>query len=247
MTLALASTLGGFTLAAVVSTACTAMDPGEVDTDMGAYPSLSATASASSTGSPSDGGGGGGDASISGGQDGGTTPHDGGTAPATCSTTVTAIPALFAGAPAWSSGGLPTQTAASLAGNKHNFSPLGSNPFGQDCSTCHKTGGGNGAGGFIWFVGGSITDCNGVGIGGAQVVMVAGDGGVLVNVYTDTDGNLWAGAPTGVTEIPDGAQVMVRLQNGVNQVMPKVLTAGTSAGCANSDCHGGSQGLPHVP
>lgn len=245
MTLALASTLGGFTLAAVVSTACTAMDPGEVDTDMGPFPSLSATATSTSTG-PSAEAGGGGDASRS-GPDGSTTPTDGGTGPAACSTAVTAIPALFAAAPPWSSGGLPTQTAASLAGTKHNFT-LGSNPFGQDCSTCHKTNGANGAGGFIWFVGGSITDCNGAGLGGAQVVMVAADGGVLVNVYTDTDGNLWSGAPTGVTAIPDGAQVLVRLQNGVNQVMPQVLAANTSAGCSNSDCHGKvGQGLPHVP
>ncbi len=246
MTLALASTLGGFTLAAVVSTACTAMDPGEVDTDMGPYPSLSSTASASATASSSTDGGGG-DASTS-GPDGSTKPGDGGTTPTGCSTAVTAIPGLFDAAPPWSSSGLPTQTAASLAGSKHSFSPLGTNPFGQDCSTCHKASGS--ASGFQWFIGGSITDCTGAGIGGAQVVMVTGDGGIVTVVYTDTDGNLFTGSPTqtGFTAIPDGAQVLVRLQNGVNQVMPQVLAANTSPGCANSDCHGKvSQGLPHVP
>ena len=220
--IALASTVGSFCLAALVSTACTELDPGDVSTGNGPYPEPAASTSASaspdgSTPGDDDDGGSDPDATVAPGTDAATTSKDGGSDSGTV--TIIKLPAIFAAAPAYNAANIPTMTAADTATTKnHNFGANGDNPIGQDCSTCHKANGS--ASGFQWFIGGSITDSTGAGLGGVQIVMVASDGGVVCQVYSDTDGNFYTGNPTatGFTEIPEGAQVMVRLKDGRGQL-----------------------------
>ena len=257
ISLAALATIGGFTAAAAVTTACAAADPGDTDPGDMPYPEPAAVVGTTSPTGSSSSAPTGTDASVSGDAapgDGGTTsPTDAAPTDAAPIKIIT-LPAIFAKAPAYDRSKLPTQSAADMAGAKHNFTGPANpqNPFGQDCSTCHFPGGGNGANGFQWLIGGSIMDSKMNGVSGAEVVMVDGDGGVVVAVYTDTDGNFWTSrflSDGGAIPVPQGANVMVRIADGEDNFMPSTTVINTVPylGCANADCHGGSQGLPHVP
>ena len=248
--LAAVASIAGFTVAAVVTVACGVEDPGELDTGNGPFPepNTGMVGTASPTATSTTGPGPGMDGGTVTGMDGSTKPPgDSGTTPADSGPVkIIQLPAIFAAAPPYDRNKLPLQTAASLAGNKHAFTD-GTNPFGQDCSTCHFPGGS--ASNHVWLIGGSVTDDAGNGLGGVEVVMVAPDGGVVVTVYTDTDGNLWVPpiADSGSASIPAGAQMMVRKADGEDNFMSTKVAASAYLGCANSNCHGGVQGLPHAP
>jgi hypothetical protein len=255
LTLAALSTVGGFLAAAAVTSACAAEDPGDTDPGGMPYPEPATAAvgttspTGSSTSAPP-----GTDASVSSDAstaDSGTSSTDAAPADAAPVKIIT-LPAIFNMAPAYDKSKVPTQSAAQMAGTKHNFSGPANpeNPIGQDCSTCHSPG--NSASSFQWLIGGSIVDSKSNGISGAEVVMVDGDGGVVAVVYSDADGNFWTSrflADGGTVAVPQGAQVMVRIADNEDNYMPstKVINAAAFLGCSSAACHGGSQGLPHVP
>lgn len=109
-------------------------------------------------------------------------------------------------------------------------------PSGQDCLTCHRTGGA--ASGKVFLFAGSIFKAKGMPQGPAvQVRIVDATGNrVGVDAFTDNDGNFWLLASSAAgAQIQNGAHVGVRNAGGI-QNMSTALGMGNSS-CNSLGCH----------
>jgi hypothetical protein len=143
----------------------------------------------------------------------------------------------FAGEPAY----IETSGAATdEQGHKNLFGNM--NPAGHDCMTCHLP---DATTPFIF--GGTIFngDAGDAGVASAEVRMLLPNG-TAMSTYSNTEGNFYYLGSIG-EPIEAGAIVGVR-NAAVAQTMPDHLTGPSQGGCnQGGTCHGGTEGLIHLP
>ena len=156
--------------------------------------------------------------------------------------TIGAPPSAFDGQPAYISG-----SGASTDQAQHQAKFGSANPAGQDCFSCHgpDAGGGN----TVFTMAGTIfpPDAGGSDAGANNVeVRVKNADGTFVAAYTNSEGNFYALASVGN---PIRANAIVGARNAAGtEDMPDHLTGPLQGGCnQKGTCHGGTQGMIHVP
>jgi hypothetical protein len=208
-----------------LTTSCATPDPGSVTFEERPHQGIESSSGTSGTGGTSGASGTAPPATDGGGTEGGTS-----------SGAVDAFTGAAPYAPGVANG--DSNTAS------HNIAPINNNnPAGNDCLTCHKTGGQ--AAGNPWVFAGTVyTTTAGAtaAAAGVEVRMVSAAGAELASVYTDAQGNFFIDQLKDNTKVvPAGAKVGVR--NGPTpKVMQTALTAG-QGGCQSTGCHvAGAQG-----
>jgi hypothetical protein len=125
--------------------------------------------------------------------------------------------------------------------HKNNFGNM--NPAGHDCLTCHLPD----ATTPFAFAGTIFNgDAGDAGVASAEVRVLFPDGKTSMATYSNSEGNFYFLLSIG-SPIAAGSLVGVR-NAAVEQTMPDHLTGQSQAGCNQTGtCHGGTEGLIHLP
>ncbi|MBL8613000.1 MAG: hypothetical protein JNL38_37010 [Myxococcales bacterium] len=197
----------GALIAGAVVLSCSGPDPGEIQYKE-RRPTSGQTSSGGSNSSSGD---------ADGGSSGGSSSGDGGGSSGSL---------IFADA---FTAGTAVQTASAIGGHNGKFGAAGSNPAGQDCTTCHKAGG---TAPQLTMGGTAYADSAGTTpLQGAQVRVVDGTGKRLCQAYTDKDGNFYCTDPV---TIAAGSKVGIRTATKVGEMQTPISTGN----CATASCHG---------
>lgn len=156
-----------------------------------------------------------------------------------------------AGPPGQTSGGTSNGTGTATSGNNNGGNTGGvaikSHNAGQDCLSCHKSGG-TGASKGIFTVAGTVYNNN----GGAQTsatvaIYTAGTNNVQATLATDGLGNFWttqtiaALVPAAGQTLVQGVKAVVQPMGGGSRAMLGVITNGSC-----NSCHSSAGGVARV-